>query len=192
MKRGVLGLKEIIQKKIKHMRKLFLLCIIPTVLFSCVDMKQPKPNTDIPEITTYYLIRHAEKDRSNPDNKNPDLNEKGIARAALWSNVFQKIKFDEIYSTELNRTQQTVSAISLQSDVKLTPYAADNLYSEDFKMRTQGKTVLVAGHSNTTPQFVNKIIGEDRYPNMDDNDNGTLYIVTVVGNKTKVQVLTIN
>lgn len=174
------------------MKKLFLLCIIPIVLFSCVDMKQPKPENNIPDITTYYLIRHAEKDRSDPDNKNPDLNEEGIIRAALWSKVFQKIKFDEIYSTELKRTQQTVSAISLQSDVKLTPYSADNLYSEDFKMRTQGKIVLVAGHSNTTPQFVNKIIGEDRYPNMDDNDNGSLYIVTVVGNKTKVQVLTIN
>ena len=59
-------------------------------------------------------------------------------------------------------------------------------------MRTQGKTVLVVGHSNTTPQFVNKIIGEEKYPNMDDTDNGSLYIVTVVGNKAKVQVLTID
>ncbi|PVW13541.1 phosphoglycerate mutase [Marixanthomonas spongiae] len=155
-------------------------------------MKPPKPETEIPEISTYYFIRHAEKDRSDPNNEDPDLNEDGIARAALWTKVFQNIKFDEIYSTEYKRTQQTVSAISLQSDVKLTPYSADNLYSEDFKMRTQGKTVLVVGHSDTTPQFVNKIIGEDRYPDIDDADNGSLYIVTVVGDKTKVQLLTID
>ena len=174
------------------MKKLFALCILSVLLFSCVDRKQPKPNIDIPDITTYYLIRHAEKDRSNPDNKNPDLNEKGIIRAAIWSKVFQEVKFDEIYSTDYKRTQQTVSAISLQSDVKLTPYSPDHLYSDDFKMRTQGKTVLVVGHSNTTPQFVNKIIGEDRYADMNDNDNGTLYIVTIVGDKTKVQVLVID
>ena len=179
-------------KEIKNMKKLFALCILSVLLFSCVDMKRPEPNTAIPEITTYYLIRHAEKDRSDPDNKNPDLNEEGIARAALWTKIFQNIKFNEIYSTEYNRTKQTVSAISLQSDVKLTPYSPGNLYSEDFKMRTQGKTVLVVGHSNTTPQFVNKIIGEEKYPNMDDTDNGSLYVVTVVGTKSKVQVLTID
>jgi len=32
---------------------------------------------DSQTITTYYLIRHAEKDRSNPDNKNPHLTDKG-------------------------------------------------------------------------------------------------------------------
>ncbi|WP_240607723.1 SixA phosphatase family protein [Marixanthomonas spongiae] len=174
------------------MKKIVPLCILLILLYSCADMKPPKPETEIPEISTYYFIRHAEKDRSDPNNEDPDLNEDGIARAALWTKVFQNIKFDEIYSTEYKRTQQTVSAISLQSDVKLTPYSADNLYSEDFKMRTQGKTVLVVGHSDTTPQFVNKIIGEDRYPDIDDADNGSLYIVTVVGDKTKVQLLTID
>ena len=174
------------------MKKFLSILIIPIILFSCDDLKKPKVIEKTPEITTYYLIRHAEKDRSNPEDQNPPLNEDGIARAALWTKVFQKIKFDEIYSTEYKRTQQTVSAISLESDIKLTPYSPNNLYSEDFKTRTQGKTVLVVGHSNTTPQFVNKIIGEERYENMDDSDNGSLYIVTVAGKKTKVQVLTIN
>lgn len=176
----------------KNMKRNVLLLVLIMSFASCKDIKQPEPIVENPEITTYYLIRHAEKNRTDSTNDDPALNEKGIARAALWTKVFQKIKFDEIYSTEYKRTQQTVSAISLQSDVKLTPYSANNLYSEDFKMRTQGKTVLVVGHSNTTPQFVNKIIGEQRYQNMNDNDNGSLYIVTVAGNKTAVQVMTIN
>ena len=37
--------------------------------------------------------------------------------------------------------------------------------------------------SNTTPIFANKILGEDKYQNMDDNDNASLYIVTVSDDK---------
>ena len=34
--------------------------------------------------TTYYLIRHAEKELSNPENKNPHLTQQGIERANNW------------------------------------------------------------------------------------------------------------
>ena len=33
-----------------------------------------------------------------------------------------------------------------------------NLNNDDFKLKTKGKTVLVVGHSNTTPQFVIDIL----------------------------------
>jgi broad specificity phosphatase PhoE len=57
------------------------------------------------------------------------------------------------------------------------------MYDVLFKSATQGKTVLVVGHSNTTPVFANKILGEKKYKNMDDKDNSSLYIVTMTGNK---------
>ena len=34
--------------------------------------------------SVYYFIRHAEKDRSNPEDKNPDLNQQGKIRALNW------------------------------------------------------------------------------------------------------------
>ena len=43
----------------------------------------------------------------------------------------------------------------------------------------KGQTVLIVGHSNTTPMFVNAIIGEDKYKQIDDNINGNLYIVMI-------------
>ena len=45
------------------------------------------------------------------------------------------------------------------------------------------KTVLVVGHSNTTPIFVNNILGEEKHKNMDDHDNASLYIVTITDGK---------
>ena len=57
------------------------------------------------------------------------------------------------------------------------------MYDSIFVQETKGKSVLVVGHSNTTPVFVNSIIGVKKYNNMDDNDNASLYIVTIIGDK---------
>jgi broad specificity phosphatase PhoE len=57
------------------------------------------------------------------------------------------------------------------------------MYDAIFQTATKGKTVLVVGHSNTTPAFVNKILGENKYEDINDNDNASLYIVTIAGDK---------
>jgi len=36
-----------------------------------------KLETIDPVISTFYFIRHAEKDRSNPENLDPELNQEG-------------------------------------------------------------------------------------------------------------------
>ncbi|MDP5093772.1 MAG: phosphoglycerate mutase, partial [Polaribacter sp.] len=38
-------------------------------------------NSQQAQTTTYYLIRHAEKDRTDATNQNPNLNEDGLKRA---------------------------------------------------------------------------------------------------------------
>ena len=44
--------------------------------------------------TTYYLIRHAEKDRTDAANKDPNLNRKGLERAERWADYFEKINLN--------------------------------------------------------------------------------------------------
>ena len=61
------------------------------------------------EITTYFFIRHAEKVRTNPSEKNPNLTEKGKRRANTWNTVFKNVPFDMIFSTNYNRTLQTAT-----------------------------------------------------------------------------------
>lgn len=142
--------------------------------------------------TTYYLIRHAEKDRSDKGNKNPDLTETGKVRANNWSEVFQNITFDAVYSTNYNRTIQTATPTAKAQEIEIQSYDPKQLYNEEFKATTKGKTVLIVGHSNTTPMFVNSILGEKKYEYMDDNDNGSLFIITITGNQKIDQVLKIN
>lgn len=142
------------------------------------------------EITTYYLIRHAEKDRSNPSVKDPDLNEEGRKRAQKWAEVFRDIDFDAIYSSDFKRTKETAKPIAKRKELKISIYDPHNAYTQEFRRQTEGKTVLLVGHSNTNPDFVNKVIGEQKYADIADDENGSLFIVQVLPDgSTSSQVL---
>lgn len=140
------------------------------------------------KITTYYLIRHAEKNRTDKSDKNPNLTEKGKERASYWSEVLKNIKFDAAYSTNYNRTTQTAQPIASKNNLEIQFYNPRELYNEEFQNTTKGKKVLIVGHSNTTPMFVNKILNKEKYTQIDDNNNSNLYIVTITDN-TKSDIL---
>jgi len=84
-----------------------------------------------------------------------------------------------VYSTDYNRTKQTAQPIAEKNNLGITIYNPSELNSEEFKKATKGKTVLVVGHSNTTPMFVNAVIGSEKYESIDDSNNANLYIVTI-------------
>ncbi len=139
------------------------------------------------EVTTYYLIRHAEKDKSDATNRNPNLTEEGLQRAANWAEYFKDISLDEVYSTKYNRTMQTAKPTAESKGLEIKNYDPRTLYNLEFEKNTHGKTVLIVGHSNTTPVFANQIISKndknnsrDPYKNMDENDNSSLYVVKVI------------
>ncbi len=153
---------------------LTVLLVLPAFSQENIEAKENSVNT-----TTYYFIRHAEKDRSDASNKNPNLMQKGIFRAAKWSYVLEHVKFDAVYSTDYNRTKQTAQPTAEKNNVEITIYDPKELNSEEFIKNTKGKTVLVVGHSNTTPMFVNAVIGKEKYESINDSNNANLYIVTI-------------
>ena len=144
------------------------------------------------EVTTYYFIRHAEKQRLDKTNRNPDLNYAGVKRAESWKVVFSNVKFDAVYSTDYNRTKLTAKPTADAKGLPILLYNPRKMYTESFQYNTKGKTVLVVGHSNTTNAFVNKILGEEKYPQIDDKNNSNLYIVTVTDGKASSVLLKIN
>jgi len=168
------------------MQKLFLLSFVVLLAFSCKSDKKEESNIKS-KTTVYYFIRHAEKDRTTPS-KDPELTKKGLERAANWAKIFEDIDFDLIYSTDYKRTYQTALATAKEKKLVIQSYDPNKLYDQIFKGKTKGKTVLVVGHSNTTPVFVNTILGEQKFEQIDDKDNGKLFIVTVVDKKASVVV----
>ncbi|MDC6351722.1 phosphoglycerate mutase family protein [Zeaxanthinibacter sp. PT1] len=159
---------------------------------SCKDEKTISTVEKEPTVSTYYLIRHAEKDRSNPENSDPELTQKGLGRAMHWAEILDQVPLDAIYSTDFERTSMTAAPAAVKQDITVQYYDPSTLNVEEFKQQTQGMNVLIVGHSNTTPKMVNQLIGEEKYPDMDDYDNGSLFIVQSVGNKTTSQVLEFN
>ena len=144
--------------------------IILTILFlSC--------NQTVDDCVEVYLIRHAEKDRSDPLNKNPHLNKRGIERSLLWNGYFENKEVNSIYSTNYNRTIETVLPVSLAKGIKPIIYSASNINYESFLKKEKGNTVIVVGHSNTIPGFVNKLVEDDYYKQINDTVNSKLYIV---------------
>ncbi|RCW90867.1 SixA phosphatase family protein [Winogradskyella arenosi] len=171
------------------MRKQIIILLIAAIgLVSCKDQVQ----SNTASTSTYYLIRHAEKDRSDASNKNPDLNEKGLKRAQHWADYFKSIPFDAIYTTAYKRTEQTAQPTAEAKKLAVQYYNPSDLEINKFISKTQGKTVLIVGHSNTTPKFVNALLGEEKYEAIADDNNANLYIVTRSEDQKKSELLVVD
>lgn len=140
-------------------------------------------------VTTYYLIRHAEKDLTDKSNKNPRLTAVGQQRAHQWKRILKAVPFDAIYSTDFYRTRETAAPIAQDKGLPIELYAADNYFNSEFKAATRGKTVLVVGHSNTIPFLANAILGEEKFSMIDDNIHGNLYLLQLTKDSVSCQLL---
>ena len=164
----------------KYFQQLWAICLVLFIM-ACENDKGKEIVTE-PVISTYYLIRHAEKDRTNPDNPDPELTQDGLDRAIRWAEIFDPIELDAIYSTNYERTSMTAAPTSVKKDIDVVYYEPD-MDVQAFMLENQGSDVLIVGHSNTTPAMVNKLLGEEKYNAMDDTDNGSLFIVRVIDGK---------
>ena len=159
------------------MKKLFLLFIFFTFDLSSQDCSE------------FFLIRHAEKDRTDAENKNPNLNEKGKLRALKWVEVFKNIEFDKIYSTNYYRTLETVMPISKKIKKEILIYSPSKIKYDRFISDNNNNKVLIVGHSNTIPSFVNILIKKELYDQIDDRNNSNLYIVKICNNSISHNLL---
>ncbi|MBT8187381.1 MAG: histidine phosphatase family protein [Croceitalea sp.] len=175
----------------KFYSKLILLTLICVGFANCSGDKDKEINKE-PIISTFYLIRHAEKDRSDSTNIDPELTQQGLDRAIRWAEIFDKVSINAIYSTNYERTQMTAAPIAIKKNLDVQTYDPKNLDVEAFLMDNEGFNVLIVGHSNTTPDFANKLLKMEKYEAMDDTDNGSLFIVRVVDGKASDIRLNIN
>lgn len=170
--------------------------LIIFLIFNSLGCKDDKNTSEKiytePTISTFYFIRHAEKDRNDPENVDPELNQEGLGRAMHWAEILNDVALDAIYTTDYERTAMTAAPTSVKQDITVQYYDLEALSIDQFKADNLNKTVLVVGHSNTTPELVNKIIGEDKYGNMDDHDNGSLFIVQIIDGKASDMRLLFN
>ena len=134
---------------------------------------------DNDKCTSVYLIRHAEKIRTDENERDPLLNKSGLLRAKKWSEIFQKIEINKILSTDTKRTISTVIPTSKKKKIKIELYRPEEITYESFLEKNKGKKVLIVGHSNTIPETTNILIKNKFYDHIEDDNNSNLYFVNI-------------
>ena len=86
-------------------------------------------------------------------------------------------------------TQKLALPISKTNNLEILKYNPSQKFYKKFLEQNNGKTILIVGHSNTIPSFVNSLINENFYKNIKDNNNGNLYHVYKCGNNNPAHVL---
>lgn len=157
------------------MRLLFLLSLV--ILTAC-NQETKTNGMNASEITTYYFIRHAEKDTTD-SGKDPELTGQGRERAQKWVEVFKDVEFDLIYSSDYKRTLNTAKPIAESQGKEIALFNTKKLNDRDFQEKTKGKKVLIVGHSNLNPQWVNYILEEQKYEDLSEAQYGSLFIATI-------------
>jgi broad specificity phosphatase PhoE len=120
--------------------------------------------------TTFILIRHAEKDNAAND---PGLSKEGEERAQSLIKMFEQQKIDAIYSTNFNRTKNTVKPLADAQGITIQVYEKE----PDVSKITSG-TVVICGHSNTIPALANKLLGTDEFKTFGDSDYHNMLIIS--------------
>lgn len=134
--------------------------------------------------TTVYLIRHAEKADATP---NTNLSIAGNQRAKNWAKHFAGKKIAAVYSTDYNRTVQTATPIAKQAVVEITKYNPRELDLKKLARDYPGKEIVVIGHSNTIPGYVNTALGKHWYDEIDESEFGTLFEVVIENGKASAK-----
>lgn len=152
------------------------LLLVP-FLFLTISL-MPYPSLQAQETTTFILVRHAEK--ADDGTKDPALIQEGEQRAANLAQHLRVTDISAIYSTSYQRTLDTVQPIANQKQLEIIrhdPFAEDAL--QQIMDKHRGGIILISGHSNTTPHLVNLLLGEEKFPQLDESQYDNLYIVTV-------------
>lgn len=133
-------------------------------------------------VSKIILVRHAEKAGDDP--RDPSLSEKGKQRAVLLAAILKDVPVDAFYATPYKRTAETIAVLAEANSRKIQSYKPmDNNNLAEIVQAGKGRTIVIAGHSNTVPPMVNALIGKEKYPLMDDDDYGKIWILVFKGSE---------
>ena len=137
------------------------------------------------QTTIVWIVRHAEKDTSFVNRMNPDLTDVGMQRAKDLAAYLQKEDIAKIFSTDTKRTKKTANYFNVPIEI----YNPKDLYAllDVVQKNTEGKSVLIVGHSNTVLETVEALGGARPVTQLSDDDYDYLFKV-VLKDRKAVQV----
>lgn len=132
-------------------------------------------------LTTVILVRHAEK--ADDGTGDPELSRKGEERAERLAAFLSETDITAIYTTPFHRTSQTVAPLARRKNLQTLEYDPHNReVLDEILSGNEGKTIVICGHSNTIPQYLNRLTRSNEYKSLDEDDYGTIFILTLSKN----------
>lgn len=173
------------------------LCLLQSAAAN-VEVKACPTTEDNFKVTTVFLIRHA--DKANAPREDPPLNESGKLRSQALARILGQSGIKAIYTSQYQRTIQTAEPLAKQLGITITSLPLKMSQSNPREVSEQsikeitgkiyertGEAVLVIGHSNTIPEVI-KMLGGDNVPKIDEQKFDDLFVVTVFA-KGKARVV---
>lgn len=133
------------------------------------------------DTTTIILVRHAEKILDQ--GSDPSLTEVGKIRAASLVQVLQDMPPSVLYASQYKRTQETVQPLAdtLHLPITIRPIQGRtedfaSVLWQEIQNEHCGKTIVIAGHSNTNPVLLSTFCHLNAVIN--DSDYNQLFVAT--------------
>lgn len=144
------------------------------------------------QATTIYLVRHAEKDLSDANNRDPGLTSAGLRRSMDLDTLLADKHVTEILSTNTRRTLLTASALAYRIRRQAVIYdPSDNVQlTERIRSSYPGRTILIVGHSNTLLPLIQALGGKTSITAIRDDEYSYLFRITLNGVNVKTEELT--
>lgn len=134
--------------------------------------------------TSYYVVRHAEKETQNANmSSDVPLSAAGTERAKALEAKLHSQKIKHVYSTNTIRTKSTAQPLSNLLGVNIQIYDhRDTSFVSKIKALPKGN-VLIVGHSNTVDDLVNQFYPQAQLKDLPDSQYGDLFIIKRKGKK---------
>ena len=132
--------------------------------------------------TIVVVVRHAEKELGTIED--PPLSQAGEQRAQQLARMFGerggRARIDAIIASDTRRAQRTAAPLADRLGITVTTVGAtayDDLMRQIRAHR--GGRILVVGHSNTVPEIVQRLAGDEQVPPIAEGDYSQIYVVTM-------------
>jgi phosphohistidine phosphatase SixA len=136
-------------------------------------------------VSTIFFVRHADKVSDETD---APLSEAGRRRAECLANTLSDARIQQIFTSDLQRTQQT--AAPLAEKLHLKPVAIPLSRPDELieAIRTgKAANVLVVWHDATLPKVM-RALGAPAVPPIAHTEYDRFFILTLAGDNTHSQL----
>lgn len=147
----------------------FIAALLLLLLTACASL--PEAPADAP---VFYVVRHMNTPEGERD---PDLTAEGRENAERLARWLEGRRAPEaIHVTDFRRTRQTAAPAAARLGLEPSLYDPADSPGIAARVRAEGLSALIVGHSNTVPDIVEALGGERPAP-LAHPDFGDIWII---------------